>query len=162
MTVIKVLKCEDKKTVNGKPYKALEVEVEGEVRKVSMWSFFPNFANVIEGSVFDGIMTKGEKYWDLSFEGAKPASTGQNRVSSPILANQLKVQDTITKNVEKAQDNTSRSVRISSTMRDAVILATTEFKDKTVLDNLDTAVLKWRKFLWTHWEDPDTDPIYPN
>ena len=66
----------------------------------------------------------------------------------------MEYQKEVTKNVEKAQDNTSHSVRVSSTMRDAVLLAIAQE------DPSHENVLEQRKWLWKHWSDPDDDPIY--
>lgn len=157
MDNIKVLKCENKQTVNGKPYKALEVEVANEVRKVSMWSFFPDFANIKEGSVFMGKMTKGEKYWDLTYEGAEKPRGGQSGAFK-----QKVIEETMQRkegSIAKFQDNKELSIKIASTMNKAVELAIAEIKDIRTMNTLEADILKWREWLWKHWDVKDTE--YP-
>lgn len=158
MEQIKIVKIVSKTTKTQKPYKMCEVEVGGEIRKVNIWSNAPDFANLAEGSILVGKMAMEGQYWNISFNENKP-SAGQ---SGGFKQAQIeKVMDKKNESISKFQDSKEYSIRVASTMSGAVALAVAEFRDKTVLDTLDTAVLKWRKFLWNNWEVDlkDTDPI---
>lgn len=150
MISIKIIKSENKMTKTGKPYKALEVEAENETRKVSMWSNFPDFHNLTIGSVFMGSMTKGEKYWDLSYEGAdKPRGGAYGAFKDAQIE---KVMDKKNESIGKFQDNKELSIKMASTMRMAVDLAIAQYGDKTVLDTLEQGIEKWRAWCWEHWD----------
>jgi hypothetical protein len=57
--------------------------------------------------------------------------------------------------IAKFQDNKEFSIMVASSMSGAIALACAEYKDKTVLDTLDQAVLKWRQFILDNWNiDP--------
>jgi len=162
MINIKVLQSEPSMTKTGKPYKKLTVEAENETRKVNMWSNFPDFANINAESVFSGNMVKDGAYWNLSHDVDKKPSGGNFGAFKTKQIEEF--QGKKTESISKFQDNKEFSIRTASTMSGAVALAVAEYKDKTVLDNLDTAVLKWRKFLWNNWNvDPkDLDPTNDN
>ena len=158
METIKVLSALAKTTKTDKPYKALEVECGGEVRKVNMWSNFPDFANITNGSVFLGKMAKEGEYWNLSHEALEKRSNGANQAKQKVIEETMQRKE---QSIGKFQDNKEFQIRVASTMSGAVQLAIAEYRDKTVLDTLDQAVLKWRKFLWNNWsvELKDIDPL---
>lgn len=149
--MIKVLSCEEKLTKLGKPFKKLEVETEGEIRWVSMWSNYPNFANIKAGSEFDGKMTKEGNYWNLSMEGA--VSRGGGFKTADI----AKAQEVKRTDIKNAQDNKENSIKIASTMRMAVDLALAEYGTPEVLDTLEQGIEKWRAYLWKNWDKTDAD-----
>ncbi len=48
-------------------------------------------------------------------------------------------------------------------MRDAVQCAIVAYgKDPTRLNTLEDEIVYWRKWLWKHWDDPQTEAIYPD
>lgn len=105
MEQIKVLKCEAKTTKNNKPYKALEVECAGEVRKVNMWSNYPDFSNVNEGSVITAKMVKDGNYWNLQpDEAQKPRGGASTAFKSAQIA---EAQEKKAQSIAQAQDKSA-------------------------------------------------------
>lgn len=152
MEQIKVLKVASKTTKNAKPYKMLEVEVNGETRKVNIWSNFPDFANIVEGSVITGKMSMDGQYWNISFENQAPKSN--------FKAQQIeKAVERKEQSISKFQDTKELSIKIASTMNKAVDLAIAEIKDVRTLNTLEADILKWREWLWRNWDVSDTQ--YP-
>lgn len=154
---IKVLSSMDKVASNSNPYKALEVQDEaGAVFKVNIFNDFPDFANVKEGSVVRGQLVQKGQYTNLLSETQNKPRGGAFK--EKIIGEAMERKE---KSIGTFQDNKEFSIKVASTMSGAVALAVAEFKDKTVLDTLDQAVLKWRTFLWNNWDvDPkDTDPL---
>ena len=155
MINIKVKGCVEKETKFGKPMKALEVEAENELRKVNLFSNFPDFANIKEGSVFLATMTKEGAYWNLSYEGQEKAP--QRAFQANKEASVTKAMDRKEKSIGRFQDDKEFSIMVSSTMRDAVQLAIAEIKDITTLNTLEKDILKWREWLITHWQIDEKD-----
>lgn len=160
---IKIVSSVDKVASNSKPYKALEVQDEaGAVFKVNIFNDFPDFANVKQGSIVRGqLVVKGQYTNLLSETQNKPRGGASNVYKEKIMGEAMERKE---RSIGTFQDNKEYSIRVASTMSGAVALAVAEYKDKTVLDNLDQAVLKWRKFLWNNWEVDlkDTDPFTGN
>ncbi len=105
MINIKVLQSEPKMTKTGKPYKALTVDVDGDVRKVNMWSNFPDFANINEESVFLGNMVKEGAYWNLSHDATEKRSTGSFQANKTVSID--KAMDKKATNIKEAQDRSA-------------------------------------------------------
>ena len=155
MEQIKVLKVASKTTKNSKPYKMLEVEVNGETRKVNIWSNFPDFANIVEGSVITGKMAMDGQYWNISYEDTSKPRGGAGTAFKT--AQIEKVMDTKRQDISKFQDNKELSIKVASTMRMAVDLAIAEKGDRNVLDTLEQGIKKWRAFCWENWDVSDKD-----
>ena len=67
--------------------------------------------------------------------------------------------------IGKFQDNKELSIKISSTMRDAVLIALAEYNDArsfTFGETIGENIEGWRKWFWEHWDDPETDATYPD
>ncbi len=158
METIKVLKVASKTTKNAKPYKMLEVECGGEVRKVNIWSNAPDFASIKEGSIIVGKMAMEGQYWNISFEGqTKPTGAP----SAFKTAQAKEVVDYKDQKIGKRMDDKEFSIMVSSTMRDAVQLAIAEIKDIRTLNNLEQDILKWRQWLLNNWGvDPKDVPPF--
>jgi hypothetical protein len=154
MENIKVISVLSKTTKTQKPYKTCEVECGGETRKVNIWSNAPDFANIKEGSILVGKMTKEGDYWNISFEGDKPRG-GQNYANKE--ASVTKAMDRKEKSIGRFQDDKEFSIMVSSTMRDAVSLAIAEIKDITTLNTLERDILKWREWLIANWNVDEKD-----
>ena len=152
---IKVTSSVDKTSKFGKPYKSLEVFCENETRKVNVFSNALDFANIKQGYTINGTMSKNGDYWDISFAGAEKPRGGAGGAFKQ--AQIEKAQETKAGYIAKAQDNKEQSIKVASTMRMAVDLAIAEYRDKTILDTLDSAVLKWRKWCWENWEVSEKD-----
>ena len=149
MENIKITKITSKTTTGGKPYKMCEVEYQGKTERVNIWSNAPDFSNLVEGSIMVGKMTKEGQYWNISFEGQNSAPRGNTGFKTAQIEKMVERKET---SIGKFQDSKEFSIKVASTMSGAVALACAEFKDKTVLDTLDQAVLKWRNFLWENWD----------
>lgn len=158
MDNIKIITVDSKTTKTNKPYKMCTVECNSETRKVNIWSNAPDFANLKEGSVFLGNMKKEGDYWNISFEGQNSAPRASGGFKTAQIEKMVERKET---SINKFQDNKEFSIMVASTMSGAVALACAEFKDKTVLDTLDQAVLKWRTFLLANWNiDPKDVPPF--
>jgi len=153
MENIKIVKITSKTTKNAKPYKMCEVEVNGEIRKVNIWSNAPDFANLTEGSILSGKMTMEGQYWNIDF-----GTNSAPRASQGFKTAQAKeVIDYKQTGITKSQENKENSIKIASTMRMAVDLAIAEYRDETVLDTLEQSIKKWRAWCWENWDAEDKD-----
>lgn len=158
MEKIKILKIANKTTKNAKPYKMCEVECGGEIRKVNIWSNFPDFANLQEGSIVMGKMTLDGAYWNIAYEGQEKRPGGQSGAYKSHLIE--KAQENKAQYIAKAQNNKEASIKVSSTMRDAVLLTIAEKGDGVLSsEDMQEAIERWRAWLWTHWDKEEKD--YP-
>ena len=160
--IYKVLSVNDAQTSTGKPMKRLGlegVELEGGEKKINIFSDFPHYAEIVEGSTIDAEIRKNDKGYDnlYSNEIKQRGGAGGAYKQKVIEESMARKEGSIT----KFQDNKEWSIMTASSMSNAVALAIAEFKDKTVLDSLDQAVLKWRNFIITNWElDPKNYPPF--
>lgn len=151
---IKIISSADKVASNGNPYKALEVQDEaGAVFKVNIFNDFPEFSLLKEGSVVRGQLVQKGQYTNLLSETQnKPRGGASGAFKTAQIEKTMERKE---QSIGKFQDNKEWSIMIASSMTNAVNLAIAEFRDKTVLDTLDQAVLKWRQFILDNWEvDP--------
>jgi hypothetical protein len=149
--IYKITEVVDDQTSTGKPMKRLAIE--GVAKKLNIFSDFPHYADIKEGSTIDAEIRKNDKGYDNLYSNEiKP------RNSAPSAFKQAQIEQTMARketSIGKFQDNKEFSIMVASTMSGAVALACAEYKDKTVLDTLDQAVLKWRRFLLDNWSvDP--------
>lgn len=158
--IYKILSITDKMTSTGKPMKNLELEDTNRgVFKVNIFSDFPHYAELAVNSTIDGEIRKNDKGYDNLYSNEiKPRGGASGAFKT---AQMEKVMDKKAENIEKAQENRSEGVKISATMRDAVQLAIVANNDPTRLNTLEEEIIYWRKWLWTHWDDPTTEAIYP-
>src|SRR5260221_9303919 len=146
---IKVLSSIEKTAKTGRLYKAIEVFVEGETRKVNIFSSAPNFDNIMQGSTIIGTMAFDGKYWNINFDGQKPAMSPTGGYKAAQIE---KVMEKKNESIGKFQDNKEYSIKVASTIRLAVDCALAELKDETVLDTLEEGITKWRRYFWEHWD----------
>lgn len=152
---IKVLSSVDKTAKTGRPYKALEVFVDNETRKVNIFSNAPDFANIHQGSTILGTMVKDGNFWNISFEGVTPRNSAPGAFKTAQVKEVMNIKR---QDIARSQENKDWSIRVSSTMRDAVQLAVAEYTiNKQNLDRLDECILKWRKWLLENWEVNEKD-----
>jgi len=150
----KVLSSENKITKTNKPYKKLTIEAPaGNSLDVNIFSDFPDFANITIGSVIRGKLEQKGQYWNILSETQTKRPVGQSGAyKEKVIGEAMQRKEG---SIAKFQDNKEFSIMVASTMSGAVALAVAEYKDKTVLDTLDQAVLKWRQFLLDNWNvDP--------
>ena len=157
--IYKVLSVEDVFTSTGKPMKKLSLESEGGVQNVNIFSDFPHYAEIKVGSTIDGEIRKNQKGYDNLYSNEiKPRGGAGGAYKEKVIGEAMQRKE---QSIGKFQDNKEFSIMVASTMSGAVALAVAEFKDKTVLDTLDQAVLKWRQFLLDNWSvDPKDIPPF--
>lgn len=152
--------------------KALEVTAKDESGKdatFTVWQFdkdnkeFPNFGGIQAGQVIEGnLWTKDGKYYSLYAPKPESAKPSFNKGG-----NMTKMLETKNENIREAQGHKDLSIKISSTMRDAVLLTTTQLSADVILSKDPSAIKKmvkdWRKFLWEEWDKNDSDyEPFPN
>lgn len=129
---------------------------------VTIWSSFPNFANLKDGDVVEGdleIKVNG----NYTNKTLNPSPTGKPVYGAPrasgsgIKAAQERKQEM----VEKAQDNKELGIKVASTINKAVELAIAEYSSPENKYSLDELVIKWRAFLWNQWEKTSSDDMIP-
>ena len=158
MENIKIIKITSKTTKppGNKPYKMCEVEVNGEIRKVNIWSNAPNFANLVEGSVIVANMVMDGNYWNVVFENqSTPRASGGFKT-----AQAKEVIDYKQTGIAKSQDNKELSIKTASTMRMAVDIAialTPEQREGTMQET----IRWWREWCWLEWDKTGSDAMPP-
>ena len=163
----KITNCENKTTTYGDVKEITGIDVTGVQVTGSVWkkqkdgSDFPDFDKIVEGAEIELNSWVNPKTGKKSFYPPKLA-TGAYRASSGAKTAQIaKVMEQKSASIQKAQDFKSENIRVSSTMRDAVLIATTIYNgDKTDLSNMEELISKWRLWLWSHWEDTNNYPPF--
>lgn len=147
--IYKITNLKDKEW-QGKKFKEADlVNSNGELFKVSAWA--GEFDNRSE---IDAELEKNDKgYWKLKKE-EKPRTSQNQAFKSQVIE---KAQETKAKYIGKAQDAKELSIKVASTMNKAVELAIAEIKDIKTLNTLEQDILKWREWLWVHWDAEDKD-----
>lgn len=110
------------------------------------------FLEVSKGQELEGSIEKNEKYHSLEF---KKTLNKPNFMKKPV--DFSKVMEKKEASIGRFQDNKELSIKIASTINKAVDLAIAEKTDPTVLDTLEQGIIKWREWLWTHWDAEDKD-----
>lgn len=153
---LKVTEVTDKVTSTQKPYKAVAVtDEQGTSHKVNVFSDFPNFANIVVGSVIRGSLVQKGQYTNLLSETQSGGTTGRSGV---FKTQQIeKAQENKAQYIAKAQDNKDWSIRQASSMSNAIALAIAELKDPTVLDKLEEGIRKWRTWILENWDVDEKD-----
>lgn len=164
MTQYKLSNVVRKETSTGKPMIKCTITPVPEgviVDDVAIWSSFPDFANLKDGDVVMGELEvkQNGQYTNKTLNYPKPANSsprGSYAAKGPAVEKAMERKEA---SIGKFQDNKELSIKISSTMRDAVLLAIAEFnadggKNNTT-HSLDELILKWRKWLVEHWSDAD-------
>lgn len=149
--------CEVKKEgeTNGRAWKITNMTLKDETGQTI--DEVSTFDAVMPGQEIEGfIETKGQyKNFKKSLE--KPNFMKKEGFS----ANKAKeVIDYKDEKIGKNADNKDHSIRISSTMNKAIDLAIADGNMEQKLR--EETILYWREWIWKHWDDPDTNPIYPN
>lgn len=137
---------EPKFTKNNKPYKALEVECAGEVRKVNMWSNFPDFVNIRQGALFHATMTKEGEYWNLSHPVLeKPRGGAPGAFKGAQIE---KAQDRKNEFIGKTLDRKEESIKLMAAQRDAVLIVVEGLKQTPFPtdEEIKREIIKWRNY----------------
>lgn len=152
----------NKTTTTGKSYHKVSLEDEsGQATKnVSIWQDFPNFQSITFQSevVGDLVPAKDPKYGPTLYPPRSNASGGTTRASGAI----TKAMDRKESSIGKFQENKEESIKISSTMRDAVLLTIAQGITGLDEDVIQTKIERWREYLWHSWNDPEKYPPFPN
>lgn len=141
-------------------WKVATVEVEGQTYKdVSInrtdknGRLFPNFDGLaagmeIEGTLYTNKMSgKHSIYPPREQTNAGGAYRGSGK---PSIVQAMQKKD---ESIAKFQGNKEESIKISSTMRDAVLLAIAEFdKELHPASRLEERIKYYREWLWKEWE----------
>lgn len=149
------------KTSKGDDYKKVDLQkTDGSIIEgVSAFKFkYPNQAELVEGAeITAGVVIDGN-YKNLVSGIEKPRNSQPSAFKQALVEKSMERKE---QSISKFQDNKEFNIMVASTMSGAVQLAIAEYGDKTVLDTLDQAVLKWRRFLLANWNvDPkDIDPF---
>ena len=155
---------ENKPTSTGKP--KMEARLKGEDGtlhdKVTIWGDFPNFAGIMTGHEIEGdiVPSKDPKYAPSLYAPKAPARAGYSgptRSPSAITQAMKRKEDGIEKTLDRKEDG----IKISSTMRDATLLAVAEFNSNRSISangpTLESLHAKWRDYLWINWDFSDGD-----
>lgn len=108
---IKIEWTENKTTKTAKPYKALAVlDESGAKFNVNIFSDFPDFANIIPGSVVRAKLEQNGQYWNLVSETQSKPRGGKPNFDRIIEKKQQGIADAQTekaKNISLAQDKSA-------------------------------------------------------
>src|SRR3990167_4532288 len=160
--------------MNEKEYKIIWLEVKSPEWKIATLSddvaqyantsinkvnkkgeVFPNFDEISNGGSVKGNLWQSPqgKYYLFAPKlnaGANKASGGYK---TQVIEKAMERKDA---SIGKFQDNKEQSIKISSTMRDAVLLTIAEKGDGVMTaEDMAENIIKWRKWLVNHWEDAD-------
>lgn len=150
----------DKVAKTGRPYKSLEVsDDKGEVFKVNIFSNFPDFANIRQGSIIMGNLKQDGQYWNIEPEGVQMNRGGAS--GSFKTAQIEKVMETKRQDISKFQDNKENSIKIASTMRMAVDIATSLTTDQWQSTTMQEEIRYWREWCWSEWDRTGSDTMPP-
>lgn len=146
-------------TSTGKAYAKVTLEGHAD-KKISIWSDFPNFANLMPGQEIVGELKQNDKgYWNIYPPRAENSPKGGAYKQQMM----EKVMDRKEAGIERSQENKEHGIKVSSTMNGAVQIAIAMIKDdKTVIwtdGSVKDEIKKWREFLWLEWDKEDKD--YP-
>lgn len=149
---------EKKTTSTGKSYIKANLSGEGVSQEnVSIWSDFPDFANLMTGHKVTGELKQNDKgYWTLY-----PPRTGTTGQSGGFKGNMAKVMEQKQEGIKLSQENKEHGIKVASTISMATQIVLAMMKDdKTVIwtDQLvKDEIRKWRTWLWAEWDKEDKD-----
>lgn len=160
MAKYKIQSCEQVvlKTGKVKVNATLISEDNATLEHVTIWSDFPNFANLKGGDVVEGVISTKVNGNYTNHTLYPPAtgtsSTGQNtRSGGAIRAAQERKQEAI----RESQESKDFSIKVASTLTNAVNLALAEYQNPKNLDTLEVLILRWRRWLWENHDVKETD-----
>lgn len=159
----------------GRVKKSASLKEEGGVEhhNVTIWSSWPNFANLDVGQRVDGNIevTQNGQYTNKTLQHGmnpngtyKPTPNGSNFANKGGIKQAQERKETM---IEKAQDNKELGIKISSTMRMAVdiVVANIAMQPNVAIDpvrdteKVQNGIRNWRKWLWQEWENYPKSPI---
>lgn len=141
-------------TTTGKTYKkAALMGEDGVQHQVSVWSDYSNYAAVTQGNTVEGVIRDSGKYKNLVSGnlGTRPAS---------IPAKFGAVMQIKQEGIRQAQENKGEAIKISSTMRDAVLITLAELGGNQDHETYESRIRYWRSWLYAEWEEVKDVPPF--
>lgn len=124
------------------------------IKKVSIWSDFPNFQNVTFGAVVEGdIVVNAKGYASLYAPKAQKSSPGS--FSSPIGGN--KIEEVRAKNIEKAQDRKAESIAYFNSVNSAIALL--KLGQLGSHEEIQRGIVFWRDWFISEYENWNNQPF---
>ncbi len=122
-----------------------------EIDKVSIWSDFPDFANLKPGSEVNGDLVKAKdpKYGPTLY----PAKTYKTFAAKPKV-DIGKMMEKKEASIGRFQDNKEESIKISGAQRDATLMVTTFYPVDMDTDALKKYWKEWKDFFINQYEQP--------
>jgi hypothetical protein len=162
MAKFKIDSITTKNLASGKLLKKANLTGEngGLYEQVAIWDSFPMFASLAEGQTVEGDL-KTVVNGQYTNHTLYPMPTGKPAYGAKS-NNISKAMERKEASIETFQGNKELSIKVSATLRDAVLLAISEYENSD--DNqyqLDELVTKWRHWLWLQWDKTTTDEIAP-
>ena len=123
---------------------------------VSIWSSFADFANLKDGDVVDGELEikQNGNYTNKTLKSPPTGTTGPYRGNPGAIT---KAMDRKEQGIEKFQDNKELGIKISSTIRMAVDLVAATESEGWTMQQKQSEIKQWRKWLWENWSADDKD-----
>jgi hypothetical protein len=153
---------EVKTTTTGKTVASVELKDEmGKVydKKVSIWGDFPDFQSITFGQQVEGDIVVNDKGYATLYP---PKVKSQPKPFSRQPGAITKAMETKHEHIQEAQHNKELGIKVSSTMRDAVLIATTIVNNSHIENtpgDMKDLILHWREWLWKQWDKEEKD--YP-
>lgn len=139
-------------TSTNKPMKKLVLETENnEVVRVNIFSDFPHYAELREGSTIDGEIRKNDKGYDNLYSNEIKPKGNPNFKTQQM----EKVMDKKSELISKAQDNKELGIKIASTLRMAVDVATSLTSDQWQGTTMQEEIKYWREWFWLEWSNTE-------
>lgn len=145
-----------KPTSHGKPFlRATLKDAKGNLHTgVAIWSSFPAFTSIGEGSKLFGVIVDNGKGKTLN-----PTSTASGSVQKPPQTPFAHAQEVKGAQIKNAQDTKETGIKLAGAMRDATLIVTTLYADiiKNIpedqrAEKIREALAEWREFLITEFE----------
>lgn len=136
---------------------------DGTTLDATIWAGFPNYASLAPGQTIQGKITskdwKGKLYYSIQYDNPSTGTTAPHTGNKTAVME--KMMDKKAGQIASAQDSKEHSIRLSSTMRDAVLITTTQISHDGILSK-DPLVIKkmikdWRNWLLTNWDVTTND-----
>ena len=143
---------EKKTTTTGKAVMSatLKDETGATYDKVSIWSDFPDYANLMTGHSVEGeIITNDKGYKSLKPVFA-PKQGGNGAYKQKVMDDAMEKKAGY---ITQAQGNKEMGIKVASTMRMAVDLAIADDSPTPLAEK----ILFWRKWTWEHWDAEEKD-----
>lgn len=150
----KIVWSEKKTTSTGKEkIDATLDDGKRQIDHVTIWSDFPNFAEIKTGHEVEGdLVTKQNgQYTNNTLYPVKPVNSSPR--SNSGFTGGTNMMNKKQESIRESQERKEEGIMTSASMRDAVLLATAEYVNYPDA-SLELLVKKWRKFILDNWNLP--------